>query len=148
MVTDAKGEITLDSQQGVYAIDTRFVGFYSLSINGQPWKLVNSSQITFYSSRIYLTNPAFPTEDGDVAEDRLGLTVDRYVEEGIHMVSSGFARGALKRLSEYQSRELDDYRDAQPGKILHEMRACELAHFHAIPHTPYYGTADATILYW
>jgi glycogen debranching enzyme len=84
MVTDAKGEITLNSQQGVYAIDTRFVGFYSLSINRQPWKLVNSSQITFFSSRIYLTNPALPTEDGDVAEDSLGLTVDRYVEEGIH----------------------------------------------------------------
>jgi glycogen debranching enzyme len=63
------------------------------------------------------------------------------------VVSSGFARGALKRLSEYQARERDDYRDAQPGKILHEMRAGELAHFHSVPHTPYYGTADATILY-
>ncbi len=62
-------------------------------------------------------------------------------------VSTGFARGALKRLAEYQATERDDYRDAQPGKILHEMRFGELAHFHAIPHTPYYGTADATILY-
>jgi glycogen debranching enzyme len=62
-------------------------------------------------------------------------------------VSTGFARGALKRLAEYQATERDDYRDAQPGKILHEIRFGELAHFHAIPHTPYYGTADATILY-
>ncbi len=62
-------------------------------------------------------------------------------------ISTGFARGALKRLAEYQARGRDDYRDAQPGKILHEMRFGELAHFHAIPHTPYYGTADATILY-
>jgi glycogen debranching enzyme len=62
-------------------------------------------------------------------------------------VSTGFARGALKRLADYQATEHDDYRDAQPGKILHEMRSGELAHFHTIPHTPYYGTADATILY-
>ncbi len=62
-------------------------------------------------------------------------------------VSTGFARGALKRLAQYQATERDDYPDAQPGKILHEMRFGELAHFRAIPHTPYYGTADATILY-
>ncbi|MBV9230454.1 MAG: amylo-alpha-1,6-glucosidase, partial [Chloroflexi bacterium] len=62
-------------------------------------------------------------------------------------VSPGFARGALKRLAEYQAKERDDWRDAQPGKILHEIRFGELAHFHSIPFTPYYGTADATILY-
>jgi glycogen debranching enzyme len=58
-----------------------------------------------------------------------------------------FARGALQRLAEYQATEWDDWRDAQPGKILHEVRYGELAHFHLIPFTPYYGTADATILY-
>jgi glycogen debranching enzyme len=62
-------------------------------------------------------------------------------------VAAGFARGALKRLAEYQATERDDWRDAQPGKILHEIRFGELAHFHKIPFTPYYGTADATILY-
>ncbi|MBF6590964.1 MAG: amylo-alpha-1,6-glucosidase, partial [Ktedonobacterales bacterium] len=62
-------------------------------------------------------------------------------------VSTGFARGALKWLADYQATERDDYRDAQPGKILHEIRFGELAHFKQIPHTPYYGTADATILY-
>jgi glycogen debranching enzyme len=63
------------------------------------------------------------------------------------MVHPGLARGALKKLAEYQATETDDWRDAQPGKILHEIRFGELAHFHAIPHTPYYGTADATPLY-
>jgi len=63
------------------------------------------------------------------------------------MIDPGFALGALKRLAEFQATEIDDYRDAQPGKILHELRTGELAHFHKIPHTPYYGTADATILY-
>jgi glycogen debranching enzyme len=58
-----------------------------------------------------------------------------------------FAAGALEVLGRYQATELDDYRDAEPGKILHELRAGELAHFKLIPHTPYYGTADATPLY-
>jgi glycogen debranching enzyme len=58
-----------------------------------------------------------------------------------------FARGALEILGSLQAKEVDNYRDAEPGKILHEMRYGELAHFKLIPHTPYYGTADATPLY-
>ncbi len=58
-----------------------------------------------------------------------------------------FARGALDILGSLQAKEDDAYRDAEPGKILHEMRYGELAHFKLIPHTPYYGTADATPLY-
>jgi glycogen debranching enzyme len=58
-----------------------------------------------------------------------------------------FARGALEILGSLQARDEDQYRDAEPGKILHEMRYGELAHFKLIPHTPYYGTADATPLY-
>jgi hypothetical protein len=40
-----------------------------------------------------------------------------------------------------QAKEDDPYREAEPGKILHELRYGELAHFKLIPHTPYYGTA-------
>ena len=63
------------------------------------------------------------------------------------MVHPDFARGALKVLGELQATGVDDYRDAQPGKILHELRVGELAARKKIPHTPYYGTADATALY-
>jgi glycogen debranching enzyme len=58
-----------------------------------------------------------------------------------------FAAGTLQVLGRHQATERDDYRDAEPGKILHELRYGELAHFKLIPHTPYYGTADATPLY-
>jgi len=58
-----------------------------------------------------------------------------------------FASGTLEVLGQHQATERDDYRDAEPGKILHELRYGELAHFKLIPHTPYYGTADATPLY-
>jgi glycogen debranching enzyme len=58
-----------------------------------------------------------------------------------------FARGALEFLGSLQATADDPYRDAEPGKILHELRRGELAHFKLVPHTPYYGTADATPLY-
>ena len=63
------------------------------------------------------------------------------------LVYPEFARGALEVLGAHQATERDDYRDAEPGKILHELRYGELAHFKLIPHTPYYGTSDATPLY-
>ncbi len=63
------------------------------------------------------------------------------------MLNTDFARGSLTLLGASQARERDDFRDAEPGKIMHELRLGELAHFKLIPHTPYYGTADATPLY-
>ncbi|HEX7947089.1 MAG TPA: glycogen debranching N-terminal domain-containing protein, partial [Phenylobacterium sp.] len=63
------------------------------------------------------------------------------------MVYPDFPRGSLEVLGRLQARKRDDYRDAEPGKIMHELRTGELAHFRMIPHTPYYGTADATPLY-
>src|SRR5229473_1901453 len=63
------------------------------------------------------------------------------------LVYPEFARGTLQVLGSLQAKSEDDYRDAEPGKIPHEIRYGELAHFKLIPHTPYYGTADATPLY-
>jgi len=63
------------------------------------------------------------------------------------IVYPDFSRGALDVLGQLQATEIDTFRDAQPGKILHEMRYGELAELKQIPHTPYYGTADATALY-
>jgi glycogen debranching enzyme len=56
-------------------------------------------------------------------------------------------RDALATLARLQSTEDDPWRDAEPGKILHELRMGELAKAGLIPHTPYYGTVDATPLF-
>ena len=346
MVTDQRGEIDSESEQGIFAGDTRFVSFYQLYINGARWQLLSSSAVSYYAARLYFINPPVKTEDGDIPRRVLGLRVTRTVGEGIHedlditnyamhpvrfvletglrsdfadlfevksqefvrrgrvttqwdeasgelvndytnqdfkrqliykifnpgssphysngrmtfevalqpgeswhtcvfftlvegdhvrvplytcdaeqgagtklnqlqnewrglatrltsanedvylaytqsvedmgalrmydldfapdvwlpaagvpwfvtlfgrdslivslqnmMVHAPFALGALKKLAQYQAEANDDQRDAQPGKILHELRLGELAHFKKIPHTPYYGSADATILY-
>ena len=56
------------------------------------------------------------------------------------LIYPDFARGSLAILGSLQAKVEDDYRDAEPGKILHELRYGELAHFKLVPHTPYYGT--------
>jgi glycogen debranching enzyme len=60
---------------------------------------------------------------------------------------SGTAAATLRLLADYQGRQVTDWRDEQPGKILHELRVGELARMNRIPHTPYYGTIDATPLF-
>ncbi|TMB75884.1 MAG: amylo-alpha-1,6-glucosidase, partial [Chloroflexi bacterium] len=57
------------------------------------------------------------------------------------------ALGTLENLARWQSDVDDPERDAEPGKIPHELRVGEWAHFGIVPHRPYYGTADATALY-
>ena len=57
------------------------------------------------------------------------------------------AETTLRVLAARQATELDAFRDAEPGKILHEIRFGELTHFDERPHSPYYGTADATPLF-
>jgi glycogen debranching enzyme len=344
MVTDERGEIDPESEQGVFTGDTRFVSFYQLYINQARWELLTSATTAYYAARLYLANPAITTEAGDIDRHQVGLTVTRSVSEGVHeeldvtnysrgpvkfnleialrsdfadifevkahrftrrgrttsrwdprraelstsyengsfrrrlvyrltdfasppryangrvyfelelqphqswhacanfilvegqrvrnpehacerhriageadrlhdlwrqqatkltsanedvyrayrqsvddmgalrlyddaaddvwvpaagvpwfvtlfgrdslivslqnmMVHASFALGALTRLAELQATARDDWRDAQPGKIMHELRRGELTHFNKIPYSPYYGTADATILY-
>ncbi|MPZ90810.1 MAG: amylo-alpha-1,6-glucosidase [Actinobacteria bacterium] len=57
------------------------------------------------------------------------------------------ARATLRFLARHQATEDDPHRDAEPGKILHELRRGELARGGFIPHTPYYGSVDSTPLF-
>jgi len=57
------------------------------------------------------------------------------------------ACGVLKRLAVYQAKAADPSADAQPGKILHEMRGGEMAALHEIPFGLYYGSVDSTPLF-
>ncbi|MDI1449078.1 glycogen debranching N-terminal domain-containing protein [Polyangium sp. 6x1] len=57
------------------------------------------------------------------------------------------AATSLVVLGERQGRACDDFRDEEPGKILHELRFGELTAFGERPQSPYYGTADATPLF-
>ncbi len=56
-------------------------------------------------------------------------------------------RTTLRALAHQQASDFDDFRDAEPGKILHELRHGELTHFGARPQSPYYGSCDSTPLF-
>jgi glycogen debranching enzyme len=57
------------------------------------------------------------------------------------------AATTLRALGDWQGSRVDDFREEDPGRILHEMRYGETAAFEEQPHSPYYGNADATPLY-
>ena len=57
------------------------------------------------------------------------------------------AAATLEALAAYQATEDDSFRDAEPGKILHELRRGELVARGIVPHSPYYGSHDSTPLF-
>jgi glycogen debranching enzyme len=57
------------------------------------------------------------------------------------------AKGVLKFLAATQAQEEDEFKDAQPGKIVHEIRKGEMANTGEVPYKAYYGTIDATPLF-
>lgn len=63
------------------------------------------------------------------------------------MLNTKIAQGTLKTLAHLQGKEVNGFREEEPGKIMHEIRFGELAHLNLIPHTPYYGTIDSTPLF-
>jgi glycogen debranching enzyme len=62
-------------------------------------------------------------------------------------VGPELARGALVALAGLQSDEMSDFKDAEPGKILHEIRFGELTALGLKPHRPYFGSIDSTPLW-
>lgn len=89
----------------------------------------------------------------------------RYVSAGVPWFTTLFGRDSLISafqalafrpqiaveildvLAAYQATHDDAFRDAEPGKILHELRTGEMARSGELPHTPYYGSVDSTPLW-
>jgi hypothetical protein len=84
MVTQLNGQIAAEGELGVFAKDTRFVSYYAIFADGKSWVWLNSATTAYYSSRVYLTNPAIEKEGGTIAPGTLALTLNRIVSTGIH----------------------------------------------------------------
>lgn len=62
-------------------------------------------------------------------------------------IDPSIAKGVLEFLASTQATEIDESREAEPGKILHEQRHGEMANLGEIPFARYYGSVDATPLF-
>ncbi len=63
------------------------------------------------------------------------------------LFSPELALETLRFLARYQGRKVDPWTEEEPGKILHELRFGEMVRLRETPHSPYYGTVDATPLF-
>jgi glycogen debranching enzyme len=94
-----------------------------------------------------------PTRHGDIVGAGIPWFVAPFGRDALMtchqtlMLNPELTRTTLQVLAAYQADEVDEWRDAQPGKILHELRQGELAGAGIIPHTPYYGSVDSTPLW-
>ena len=62
LITEESGQINWPSEKGLYFFDTRIVSSWTIYANGEPWELLNGGPISYYASRIYLTNRSLRTE--------------------------------------------------------------------------------------
>lgn len=118
-----------------------------------------------FQSNSYRLNNVFERSIRDLGALRTFLDGEEYFSAGLPWYGTLFGRDSilsslqtlafrpkiaeqtLRLLAKYQGKEINDWRDEQPGKIMHELRVGELAHLNEIPQTPYYGAVDSTPLF-
>src|SRR3954454_14766055 len=84
LISEQDGQINWPSEKGLYFFDTRVVSSWAIYANGEPWELLNGGAISYYASRIFLTNRSVLTEDGTIPPRTLGFTVSRSIGSGMH----------------------------------------------------------------
>lgn len=120
-------QITTDNDVLNSVIETCILDLRSLIINTKKGLLVPAAGIPWY--------------DTIFGRDSLITSMQTL------LLNPTLSQSTLRFLTIYQGNKVDTWTEEQPGKILHEIREGELANLHHIPHTPYYGTIDATELY-
>lgn len=84
LITDPDGQINWPSEKGLYFLDTRVISSWTVYANGEPWELLNGGPLTYYATRIYLTNRSVATEAGIIRPRTLGFTISRWIHGGLH----------------------------------------------------------------
>ncbi len=84
LISEESGQIGWPSDKGLYFFDTRIISSWAIYANGEPWDLLTGGAISYYASRIFLTNRSLPTEEGVIPPRTLGLTISRWISGGMH----------------------------------------------------------------
>jgi glycogen debranching enzyme len=155
--SEQKGQVLADSKDQV---DMKKIRQKEEDI-AQTWL----AHMTRFSSGSFSVNRVMNRSMRDLSMLRTHLDGKEYIAAGIPWFVALFGRDAaitaiqtlaydpslaeetIRVLAHYQGKAVNHYHSEEPGKILHELRVGELARLGEIPHTPYYGTVDATPLF-
>jgi glycogen debranching enzyme len=121
-----------------------------LETDWEPLKLTYARSIVDLAALRF-----YPREESEAAVPAAGLPwfqtlfgrdslITSY--QSLH-IDPDLAATTLDVLASMQGTRQDAFRDEEPGKILHELRFAELTEFKERPHSPYYGSADGTMLF-
>ncbi|HWS16658.1 MAG TPA: glycogen debranching N-terminal domain-containing protein [Candidatus Elarobacter sp.] len=124
-----------------------------------------ASHSTSFSSSNSIFNEMVATCKGDFHALQIPEAKERVIAAGIPWFATMFGRDSiiaayqslmlnpqlasetLRVLASHQGKEKNDWRDEEPGKILHEHREGEMTRAGEMPFGPYYGSVDATPLW-
>jgi glycogen debranching enzyme len=78
--SDSRGDVPRGSIGGFVRNDTRFIGTWVLTLNGEPLSVLRSGPVDYYSAAFFLTNPELP----DLPKNTLSIRRTRFVGQGVH----------------------------------------------------------------
>ena len=132
-VRDARGAF-LDRCTRIHCDDTRFEALLSRALSD-----IDSLRISVGGQRI--VGAGIPWFAAPFGRDAI-ITALECLPVAPHL-----ARETLRALAAWQGTRDDPWREEEPGKILHELRRGEMTRAGEAPHSPYFGTVDATPLW-
>lgn len=77
LTTGTDGQVRQPSDRGLFFRDTRLLSGWTVEVNGRPWTLLSSAATCHFAAQAVLTNPALPTDDGELPQHSISLTLSR-----------------------------------------------------------------------
>ena len=138
---EARAESTRDAYRAFAAAGTRFAASQGLFTAALGQAVADLKALTVYHFGAPVISAGIPWVTCPFGRDALIAGFEAL------LAAPEVARDALRFLARLQGDRDDPERDEEPGKIPHEIRFGEMASTGEVPHTPYYGSADATPLF-
>ena len=122
LTTGTDGQIWQPSDRGLFYRDTRLLSSWAVEVNGRPWQLLSSAATSHFAAQVVLTNPALPTDDGELPAQSISLTLSRTLGLGglrETLVLRNHNRTAARLVLTLQLRcDFADIFDVKAGRIV------------------------------